>query len=397
VIKDKLLNGLLSLIFSLSVLVASTSPVFSAESVTVANSDQLAAALGNAKPGTHIVLQPGNYQGGIFAANVTGTEKQPIVVEAADVKRPPVILGGNVGLHLADCKYVEIKNLVIRSARGNGVNIDDGGTFATPSHHITLNGLTIEDIGPNGNRDGIKLSGVDDFVVKNCTVKRWGNRGSAIDMVGCHQGEIVGCTFQYGDETGNSGVQTKGGSRGIRIHHCRFNHAGQRAVNIGGNTDLEYFRPEPLGYEAKDITVSDCTFVGSISPIAFVGVDGASVRHNTFYRPTKWVFRILQESTSSRFFPCRNGRFEKNIVVFQFGKIRAAVNIGPGTQPKSFRSAGNYWYCDDNPSRSQLSISISNRQEVFGVDPQFQNVKRGDFRLKSGSPARIIGPRPATK
>ena len=40
-------------------------------------------------------------------------------------------------------------------------------------------------------------------------------------------------------------------------------------VNIGGSTGRAYFRPRPEGFEAKDITVEDCTFVGSGA--AFVG------------------------------------------------------------------------------------------------------------------------------
>lgn len=85
-------------------------------------------------------------------------------------------------------------------------------------------------------------------------------------------------------------------------------NAGGRGLNIGGSTGTAYFRPKSQGYEAKDITVKDCTFLGSMSPIAFVGVDGAHVHHNTFYWPTRWLFRILQENQDPQFTPCRNVR-----------------------------------------------------------------------------------------
>ena len=119
-------------------------------------------------------------------------------------------------------------------------------------------------------------------------------------MVGCHRGEIVACTFRHGDTVGDHGVQAKGGSSDVVIRRCRFEHAGQRAVNLGGSTGLAFFRPKPEGYEAKNITVEDCTFDGSMAPIAFVGVDGAIVRHNTIYRPRRWGFRILQETQKIR-------------------------------------------------------------------------------------------------
>ena len=233
-------------------------------------------ALAQARPGETIRIAPGDYRGGVTGQGLRGEPGKPIILKASDPKRPPVFKGGTTGLHLSRVSHLELHDLIVIGATGNGINIDDGGTLDRPSHHILLRNLVIRDIGPTGNRDGIKLSGVDDFRVEGCTVERWGSGGSGIDMVGCHRGEIVGCTFRHGDTTGDSGVQAKGGSREIVIRRCRFEHAGQRAVNLGGSTGLAFFRPKPEGYEAKDITVEDCTFNGSMTPVAFVGVDGAS-------------------------------------------------------------------------------------------------------------------------
>jgi hypothetical protein len=137
-------------------------------------------------------------------------------------------------------------------------------------------------------------------------------------MVGCHRGLIEGCRF-LGREgfSQATGPQTKGGSSEIVIRRCLFVDAGQRAVNLGGSTGMAYFRPPGARYEARDITVEGCVFVGSQAPIAFVGVDGATVRYNTIYRPSRWVMRILQETTEPGFPPCRNGRFEHNLIVFR--------------------------------------------------------------------------------
>ena len=206
---------------------------------------ELVQALSRAEPGSIILVEPGVYEGGIYIENLKGEPRKPIVIAAADPSDPPVIKGGREGLHLVDPAYVEIHNLTSVGALYNGVNIDDGGSYDTSAHHIVLQGLTVMDIGPEGNRDGIKLSGVDDFIVRNCIVERWGTEGSAIDMVGCHRGIIEGCIFRYEDDVGSSGVQVKGGSSDIVIRRNRFEHAGGRAVNIGGSTDLQYFRPQP--------------------------------------------------------------------------------------------------------------------------------------------------------
>jgi Right handed beta helix region len=358
----------------------------------VRDDDGLRRALTQARPGTVIRIAPGDYRGGL-SATLRGTAKKPIVIEAADPKRPPVIRGGNCGLHLVSAAHVTLHGIVIEGARQNGLNVDDGGTVGTPAHHVRLEKITVRDIGPRGNCDGIKLSGLDDFAVVDCVLERWGSGGSGIDMVGCHDGEIRGCTFRHGDEIGGSGVQAKGGTRAVAIRRCRFEHAGQRAVNLGGSTGAPYFRPLKPGYEAKDMTVEDCVFIGSSSPVAFVGVDGAVVRHCVFYRPTRWLLRILQESRGEEFVPCRNGVFSDNIVAFKSAEIRTMVNVGPGTSPKTFRLERNVWFCIDTPGRSRPQLPISEKDGVHGKDPRFVDAEKGDFHLRKGSPARRAGPR----
>ncbi|MCH7988348.1 MAG: right-handed parallel beta-helix repeat-containing protein [Planctomycetes bacterium] len=363
--------------------------------VTVKTRDELIQAVQNAKPGTRILIAPGNYDGGLRFNNLHGEKGKPIILAAVDANKPPVFSGGTTGLHFTDPAYVELHNLVITKSRANGLNIDDGGSYSSPAHHVLLRGLVVRDIGSNRNHDGIKLSGVDDFRIENCTVERWGKRGSGIDMVGCHRGVVTGSTFREGDKVFGNAVQMKGGSRDITVSHCRFENAGGRAINIGGSTGLNYFRPKPQGYEAKDITVADCIFIGSMAPIAFVGVDGANVHHNTFYRPTRWVIRILQENRNAEFVSCRNGRFTNNIVVFRTDELANSVNIGSGTSPKSFTFSENFWYCLDRPERSRQAVQLPSAEKngVYGRNPKFRNADNGDFRLASNSPAINFGPR----
>ena len=343
--------------------------------ITVADSDGLRRALARAVPGTTIRIAPGTFRGGLSASGLRGQPGKPIILTAADPGRPPVIEGGGSGLHLSDPAYVELHGLVVAKVRGNGLNIDDGGSYDSPAHHILLKGLVIRDIGPGGNRDGIKLSGVDDFRVEDCTIERRGSGGSGIDMVGCHRGTITGCAFRHTDEISGNGVQAKGGSREVRIAGCRFEHAGSRAINLGGSTGLAFFRPRPQGYEARDITVEDCIFIGSMAPVAFVGVDGAEVRHNTIYRPRRDALRILQETTGPGFVPSRNGRFTDNLIAFRSAEMTLPVNIGPGTAPETFALARNAWYCLDAPERSRPVLPIAEAEGIYGVDPRFRNAE----------------------
>ncbi len=354
--------------------------------VNVSTRSELVAALERARPGTTIRVAPGTYAGGLHRANLKGSDESPIVIAAADPDHPPVFEGGASGLHLSAPAFVELRRLVFTGATGNGLNIDDGGARDVPARHITLSGLVVRDVGPRGNRDGIKLSGLDEFRVEDCTVERWGEGGSGIDMVGCHDGTVVGCTFRHRGAAQANGVQMKGGSSGIVVQRCRFEDAGSRAVNIGGSTGLAYFRPRPQGYEARDITVEDCTFIGSMAPVAFVGVDGAVVRHNTIYRPTRWAIRILQENQAEDFVPSRNGRFENNIVAFRSDELRVAVNVGGATAPETFTFAGNVWHCIDRPAdtRRFVELPVAEARGRYGVDPQFAAPAQGDLRVRAG-------------
>jgi hypothetical protein len=339
--------------------------------IEVADDSALQNALRQARAGDVIRIAPGRYRPGVYASQLRGSENSPIVIEAANLEQPPRFEGGSVGWHLQGCAWVTLKNLEIADASGNGINIDDGG--GAGGRHITLDGLRVSGIGPTGNRDGIKLSGLDDFVVRNCRVEGWGGEG--IDMVGCHRGVVEECTF-IGRE-GHSqtcGVQTKGGSRDVVIRRCRFEDVAGRSVNIGGSTGKPYFRPADATYEAKDITVEGCTFIGSDAPVSFVGVDGAVVRYNTIVNPRRWILRILQETTAPEFVPSRNGVFEHNLILFKAGEIRTPINIGGSTAPETFVFRENWWYASDRPSASRPSLPTPEEGGVYGLDPRWREV-----------------------
>ncbi len=377
-------------IFCLTFLLMGIGRAGFAEDVRVATRDELARALRAAKPGTKILVAPGKYAGGLSQAKLRGTKESPIVIAGADAADPPFIEGGGSGLHLSSPEHVELRDLVITAAMGNGLNIDDGGSSESPANHVTLKNIVVRDVGPRGNRDGIKISGLADFRIDACRVERWGSSGSGIDMVGCHRGVVTGCTFKDAGGDQANGVQTKGGSSEIVIQRCRFENAGGRAVNVGGSTGLAYFRPADAKHEAKEITVEDCEFLGGMSAISFVGVDGAIVRHNTIYRPRRWPIRILQENTDERFVPSRKGRFESNVVVFRSDEVREVVNIGGKTSPETFTFAGNHWHCLDRPAATErlLRLPVKETGGIYGVDPELKGAEEGDVTIPGRHPGQ---------
>ncbi len=345
--------------------------VVSIHGVDVADDQSFAAAMAAAEAGTVIRIAPGTYRGGVYRAELHGTAEAPVLICAADPAQPPEFVGGQDGLHLVACSHVELRDLVLRGASGNGLNIDDSGQADAPAHDVIVRRVAVREIGPDGNRDGMKLSGLDRFLIEDCTIERWGTTGSGIDMVGCHDGVIAGTLFRHlpGYDDGN-GLQTKGGSARITVRACRFEDALARAVQFGGTTGLAFFRPQPPGpAEGSDLVVEDCVIVGSQAAIAFVNAERCVVRRNVIRQPRQWIMRILQETAGEGFVPCRDNEFSDNTVIWNAAGFEGTANISGGTAPESFRFARNRWFCADRPEASAPTLPSTEVDGVIGVDP----------------------------
>jgi len=346
--------------------------------VRVKDSSELSRAIRTLRPGTTLLLEPGIYSGGIYLRDIEGKDEQPVVIEGTEPDNPPVFAGGSQAIHLANCSNMTLRSIKVKGFPSNGINIDDGGSYETPAHHIVLENVTVVETGPKGNHDALKMSGVDHFFVRKCRFEGWG--GSGIDMVGCHHGILEDCTF-IGREgfSQSNGVQLKGGTEDVLIQCCFFNNAGQRSINLGGSTDLRFFRPKVQDCEAKNITVAGNRFVGSIAPVAWVTSDGGYVHHNTIILPEKWVLRILQESRDARFKPCHDGVFEHNLIIFD-SKIQTFVNVGPRTSPETFRFQRNAWH--DLDRYREPSLPVPETESIYLRDISIDRTKLTDAKLE---------------
>ena len=335
-----------------------------ADEIIVRDAGSLRAALRDLKTGASLRLAPGDYPGG---HRVSGIEK--LTIEALDAKNPPHFKGGGNAWQFSRCKDLTLRNLRISGQTGNGLNLDDGGDLANPVTGITLDHVEISDIGPKGNHDGIKCSGLDKLTIRDCTITGWGGQG--IDFVGCHHSLITGCRF-IGKEgfSATAAVQLKGGTSDVIIEKCHFTDAGERPINVGGSTGLPYFRPQGVKYEATRIVVRDNVIEGSLCAAAFVGVDGAEFISNTILFPTKWIFRILQETKEPGFVPCRNVLIKDNRIVFRRSQVQIEINIGGDTSPKSFRFENNRWFAEDKPQASKPKLPGEEKAGVYGSDPR---------------------------
>jgi polygalacturonase len=338
--------------------------ISAADVIQVRDAASLKAALSKLTPGSTLRIAAGEYPGG---HQVRGVEK--VTIEAADPEHPPHFKGGSFGWHFSNCSGLTLRHLRVSGQSRNGINLDDGGRDDRPMKNVTLEHLDIRDIGPKGNADGLKCSGLDDVTIRHCTIEGWG--GQAIDFVGCHRVLVSECRFTGKPNYSQaSGVQCKGGSEDVTIENCRFVNAGQRPINAGGSTGLAYFRPKGAKYEARKIVIRKNEISGSLCACAFVGVDGAEFSDNTILFPEKWIFRILQETTEPGFVPSRNVLIENNAIIFRRSQVSTEVNIGANTAPETFRFAKNRWFAEDRPDRSRPNLPTEEKAGAYGRDPR---------------------------
>lgn len=332
-----------------------------AATIEVKTPDELKAAIGKLKAGDVLKIGPGEYPGG---NSVSGLEK--LTVEALDPKSPPLFKGGTNAWQFSRCTGLKLRHLHCRGQSGNGFNIDDGGKLDQPVRGVVLEDLRVEDVGPKGNFDGIKCSGLQDLRIERCEISGWG--GQAIDFVGCSDAVIRECKIT-GKEgfSQHTGPQFKGGSRNVTIEKCVFKNAGERPIHAGGSTGLDYFRPPGAKYEAKDIIIRGNTIEGGTCACAFTGVDGAEFSGNTILYPDKWIFRILQETRVEGFAPCRNVKVTGNTITFRRAQVGTEINIGDGTSPETFSFEKNHWFAEDKPAASKPKLPVEEKDGMYGV------------------------------
>ena len=333
------------------------------ETISVNNAAELRDALKAINPGTVLRLAPGEYGSGYHVRDA-----KDLTLEGIPQSDPPTFTGGNVAIQFSNCSGLLVRRLAIRGQRDNGLNLDDGGEAQRP-RGITIEDVSVAEIGPKGNHDGIKCSGLEDLTIRNCELRGWGGQG--VDLVGCHKVLINGCTLKGVEGfSASAGIQIKGGSSKVTVEGCTLIAAGERPINAGGSTGADYFRPRDASSEASDVVIRGNQIQGGACAVAFVGIDGGVFEDNTVLFPERWMIRILQENTGPTMVACRDVQVRSNRFLFKRGVLREDINIGPGTASETFRFERNHWYAEDMPNRSKPRLPTEAVSAIYGTDPR---------------------------
>ena len=363
--------------------------------VIVDNPIAFTHAVERARPGTIIKVHPGVYNGRFAFKYTRGNSERPITITANDPARPPVFHGQEECLKFENPAWLVLDNLVLEGARVNGLNIDDGGRYRNPASHVTLRNLRIRNIGRGGNNEAIKPSGVDYMTIEDCTVEDWGSGdGQGIDMVGCHRVLIENCAIGRGNKEQKSvGIQAKGGSADVTIRRCRFVQAGERAVQIGGTTGPQFFRPQAnQRFEAERVVVEGCRFIGGETAVAFVGCVDSAFRFNTVYHPRAYLMRILSEDPGPDSDDTQRNAVTDNIFVFDAGSLHEPFNTSAGHAARHVHVRPQL-VVRRRPPQTQPRSDPGRRDidGVYGTDPKVTESERGVLSLKPDSPAKAAG------
>ncbi|MDH5325140.1 MAG: right-handed parallel beta-helix repeat-containing protein [Gammaproteobacteria bacterium] len=343
--------------------------------------DTIRDGLLNAAPGTQVRIAAGTYGGAGAFSDVQGMATAPIAIVADG---QVIIDGGDaeMAFYFSDARYLVFDGLTIQNTSPHGINMDDGGSYDTPSEFIVFRNMNFRNIGATGqNRDCLKLSGVNNFYIE---MSRFENcrDGEAIDMVGSHDGII---TENYFANMGINGINTKGGTANIHIHGNQFVDIPQRSINAGGSSNIAVFRPIDAEYEGSQIHITANIFVrpGS-TPVAFVGCDTCVFANNTIIEPQNYIARILEENTQKT--AGHSGYFINNIIVFNSSQISPIyVGVGSNTTPATYTFGWNLWYSLDNNQFAGPTYgdSIIETSSVIQQDPNLD----ANYRTQAGSPA----------
>jgi hypothetical protein len=349
------------------------------------------------QPGDEIVLMPGEHLA-FKLKNVAGTREKPIIIRGLDPQQPGPIRAQKsfFGIHLVDCSWIEVKDVVVFGAQYVGILVESAHTDATQDAHIKIRHASVVQTGKlSGDRDAIRVHGVADVAIEDCRIEGWTD--SAIDVVASRQVVVDRCVLRHRDGfLTQAGVTIRAGSSDVRVANTRFDSAGLVSVAVGGISPDIDFHPRaksdaPSGslIEASDVTVSQCMFNLCRIPVSFIHASNVRFVKNTIHSPRRHIILAARETKDPRFAKSSKITFGGNLIEWVPSDLTTFANVDATLDPDSFNLETNLWWSPELPNALKALGPIpgsGTHPQIFDVDPKLDS----EFRPTDES-AKMFG------
>ena len=350
--------------------------------VVISTGAELTTALRWGAPGEEYLLAPGVYtRSTAFTTGdygLIGLPDHPITFRALDPNNPPEIQGNLV---LQSPRYVKLKDIRFTEPP-SGHNLNIYPNYWLPPTDVELENLYFKSAPSLTSMANIKATRMDNLVVRNSTFEGWGDQ--AIDTIGVWGGVIENNTFiglpGYRQRTG---LQLKGETRDLVVRNNYFENAGDRVIQIGGNTDKWLFRG-PAEFEAVNVEVYGNRMVGGLSCFAISTQTGSRFHHNTCYMQTLFVGRLLQENKLMK--NNQYGTVDHNLFVFPGTLNGEFLNVGVNVDVQTFVFDTNAFYQVDGDDPRFPSLPVPDPNIIDQINPQLVQPGTPTMRIGSTNP-----------
>lgn len=305
-------------------------------------------------PGSVVRLAPGIHRPAVWRA-VQGTPEAPIVLrfEASSADgaggQAGIIVGGEVGLELLDCRHVRVESLVVIGPTVAGIRLRGGES-------LSLRSVLLARLGPDDQADGIDAEGVSDLRVQGVRIDGWSD--AAIDLRDVRDADVrqLELLAMSGRRNG-VGIRLAGRLEGVRVEDAVI-----RGVPVGVELDgVETVEdaaapaspsPSPLGVVIRDLLL-DRPAIG----LEIRSPNGVLIERSTMVDPEVAV--RLPDGASPRMV-----RLVRNLVVWQPSRLRAFGEVAASARPEGITWGESLWWSAELPTALAILGSIPGTLEV---------------------------------
>lgn len=309
--------------------------------------------------GSVVRLAPGIHRPAVWRS-VHGRPDAPVVLRfEGSGGQAGVIVGGEVGLELIDCRHVRIESLVVIGPTVAGIRLRGGEA-------ISLRTVLLARLGPDARADAMDVEGVSGLRVQGVRIDGW--QDAAIDLRDARdaefrQLELLAMTGRRNEV----GIRLAGRLEGVLVEDAVI-----RAVQVGVELDgvtldgVETTPDATSPMPAPGVVIRDVLLDRPAVGLEIRSPSGVLVERSTMVDPEVAV--RLAEGASPRAV-----RLLRNLVVWQPSRLRAFGEVAASARPEGITWGESLWWSAELPTALSILGAIPGTLEEpprYGPDPK---------------------------